>query len=455
MPFAEFLSGLLVLAVLIAITAFFVAAEYSLVTSRKTRLQTLSDQGNASAQLVLKVMEDPVRFFATAQLGITACALAIGSFAEEPISNFFISALNFSQSSLLSNVSYVLGSLLGLTLATYLQVVLAELVPRSLTLRHAERIALVLVPIMRVIATVLTPFTWALKHSSRAVLRLLRLNPDDATQRHYSIEELKMLVQESQLSGVIEVEEQAMLNAVFSFGDTTVREVMMPRTEIIAIDVEATLGQAVQTFSEHEFNRILVYEGNLDRVIGVLHSRDMLHALLPAMPRRTVRQLMREALLVPDSQRADELLAQFRARRESLAVVLDEYGGTAGLVTLTDLSARIIGQVSDSDKDRTPDIQLTGDGAVINGLTSIGDVNEAFDVNLIDDNYDTIGGYVMGRLGRIPIAGDEVVLNTPATGDPAMIIRVETMDKMRVSQVRLFRRVSNVGSVADKASGSG
>ena len=444
--------ALVVTPVLIGLTAFFVLAEFSAVRVRPTQLEAL-EKTDPRAILALKVHHELGRHLSSIQVAIALLTIAVGATGEEAMVHWFHGLIG--KTFPWPRAGWLLGSAAGFLLITMLQVVLAELVPRSLTLRHAERFALVLVPIMRVIATVLTPFTWALKHSSRAVLRLLRLNPDDATQRHYSIEELKMLVQESQLSGVIEVEEQAMLNAVFSFGDTTVREVMMPRTEIIAIDVEATLGQAVQTFSEHEFNRILIYEGNLDRVLGVLHSRDMLHALLPAMPRRTVRQLMREALLVPDSQRADELLAQFRARRESLAVVLDEYGGTAGLVTLTDLSARIIGQVSDSDKDSTPDIQLTGDGAVINGLTSIGDVNEAFDVNLIDDNYDTIGGYVMGRLGRIPIAGDEIVLSTPAPGDPAMIIRVETMDKMRVSQVRLFRRVSNVGSVADKASGSG
>ena len=442
MHLQELLSGLLVLGVLIAINAFFVAAEYSLVTSRKTRLQELAEGGNAAARTVVQVMDDPERFFAAVQLGITATALAIGSFAEEPISNFFIDLLGMSQSTLLSGVSFVVGSVLGLTLATYLQVVLAELVPRSVTLRYAERVALVLVPSMRVLALILTPFTLALKWSSRSVLRLLGLNADDATQRHYSVEELKLMVDESQRGGVIEVEAQAMLNAVFSFGDTTVREVMMPRTEVIGINADATLAEAVHTFSANAFNRILVYEGTLDKVLGVLHSRDLLSALLPEKRKLTVRQLVREALLVPDTERADELLAQFRARRESLAVVLDEYGGTAGLVTLTDLSARIIGQVS--DKDAAPEIQLTSDGAMISGLTTIGDVNNAFDLQLVDDNYDTIGGYIMGRLGRIPRQGDEVELtNSHDDQGRHMIMRVEAMDKLRVAEVRLLRRMTD------------
>ena len=438
MLFQELLSGLLILGVLIAVNAFFVAAEYSLVTSRKTRLQELAEHGNLSARAVVQVMDDPERFFAAVQLGITATALAIGSFAEEPISNFFVTLLSLSQSTLLNGISFVLGSVLGLALATYLQVVLAELVPRSFTLRNSERVALVLVPIMRVLALILTPFTLALKWSSRSVLRLLGLNPNDATQHHYSVDELKIMVGESQRGGVIEMEAQAMLNAVFSFGDTTVREVMIPRMEIVGIDVDATLSEAVHIFSANVFNHILVYEGTLDKVLGVLHSRDLLGALLPEKRKLTVRQLVREALLVPDTERADELLAQFRTRRESLAVVLDEYGGTAGLVTLTDLSARIIGQIS--DKDVAPEIELTSDGAMISGLTTIGDVNDAFDLNLIDDNYDTIGGYIMGRLGRIPRQGDEIDLNAQDGQARRMLMRVETMDKLRVSQVRLLRR---------------
>ena len=454
MLFQELLSGLLVLGVLIAINAFFVAAEYSLVTSRKTRLQELADRGNSSARTVLQVMDDSERFFAAGQLGITATALAIGSFAEEPISNFFIALLSMSQSTLLSSISFVLGSVMGLGLAAYLQVVLAELVPRSLTLRHSERVALVLVPIMRLLALILMPFTLALKWSSRAVLRLLGFDPNDAAQRHYSVKELKMMVDESQRGGVIEVEAQAMLNAVFSFGDTTVREVMMPRTEVIGIDADASLSDAVHTFSANAFNRILVYEGTLDKVLGVLHSRDLLGALLPETRKLGIRQLVREALLVPDTERADELLEQFRTRRESLAVVLDEYGGTAGLVTLTDLSARIIGQVSDSDNDAAPEIQLTSDGAMISGLTMIGDVNDAFDLKLLDDNYDTIGGYVMGRLGRIPRQGDEIDLNARDRTGQQLVMRVETMDKLRVAQVRLLRHSATTvsdASVADKS----
>lgn len=433
----ELLSGMLVLLALIAVNAFFVAAEYSLVTSRKTRIQELVDRGNAAARTVAKVMEDPERFFAAVQLGITATALAIGSFAEEPISNFFVGALGLAMP---EGLAFIVGGILGLGLAAYLQVVLAELVPRAITIRVAETMAMLLVPPMHTIATLFTPFTWLLKRSSRLVLQLFGLNPEDATQRHYSVEELKMLVEESQRGGVLEPAEKIMLNAVFSFGDTTVREVMVPRTEMSSVNVDASLSQAVHAFSTHAHNRLLVYEDTPDKVVGVLHCRDVLMALMPSTRKLTLRQLMRDALFVPDTERADEILLQFRTRHESLAVVLDEYGGTAGLVTLTDLASRIIGEVTEGSGG-SPDIQVTSDGAVLNGLTSIGDVNAAFELELIDDNYDTIGGYIMGRLDRIPREGDEIEI-TDAKTNQHLIARVEEMDRLRVARVRLIKKIN-------------
>jgi CBS domain containing-hemolysin-like protein len=188
-------------------------------------------------------------------------------------------------------------------------------------------------------------------------------------------------------------------------------------------------------FSAHAFSRLPVYEDTPDRIVGILHSKDMMRALLSADRTRqpTIRQMMREAFFVPDSQKADELLAEFRKRREYLAVVLDEYGGTAGLVTLNDLVSRIIGDVEDATEQGEPDIQRAADGsAVLNGLTTIGDVNDAFDLGLVDENYDTIGGYIMGRLGRIPRVGD--VVDLPGS---SLKLRVVEMDKLRVARVQM------------------
>jgi CBS domain containing-hemolysin-like protein len=287
---------------------------------------------------------------------------------------------------------------------------------------------------MDALSRLFTPFIWLLKTSSRFVVSLIGVT-GNAAERPHSVEELKMLVAASERGGLIESEQRDMLDAVFTFGDTTVREVMVPRTEMICVDVETPLSEVVHLLSANPIGRLPVYQDSLDHIVGILHSKDMIRAMAPTMRSLTVRQLIREAFFVPDTQRADELLQQFRTRHEHMAIVLDEYAGTAGLVTLYDLISEIVGELGDVPQGTAPDITHSPDGsAVINGLTSIGDVNEAFNLNLVDINYNTIGGFVMGRLGRIPKAGDEIDLKPYGVR-----MRVEEMDKLRVARVRLTR----------------
>jgi CBS domain containing-hemolysin-like protein len=430
-------AGVVSLFVLIAINAFFVFAEYSLAVSRRTRINELAERGNATAKVVAKVMEDPDRFFAATQVGITITSMAIGIMSEPAFSALLGGVFDAIGVAVpfLRGISIVLGGLSGLLIASYFQIVLAELVPRSITLRMAERVALIVVPPMNVIAALFRPFVWLLKTSSRFVLRMLGFKPDAASERVHTREELRMLVEESEKGGLIESDQSEMLDAVFSFGDTTAREVMVPRTEMTCVNVEAPLQEAAHQFATHAHSRIPVYEESIDHIIGILSIKDLMRALLSNTRTPSVRQLMRAPFFVPDTQRADELLQQFRARHEYLAVVLDEYGGTAGIVTLNDLVARIIGQMEGASAQVMPDIQRRTDGtAMINGLTTIGDVNDAFELNLDDPNYDTIGGYVMGHLGRIPKVGD--VIAVPGRD---IQLRVEEMDKLRVSKVSLQR----------------
>jgi CBS domain containing-hemolysin-like protein len=429
--------GIVSLFVLIAINAFFVFAEYSLAVSRRTRINELAERGNATAKVVAKVMEDPDRFFAATQVGITITSMAIGIMSEPAFSALLGGVFDAIGVAVpfLRGISAVLGGISGLLIASYFQIVLAELVPRSITLRMAERVALIVVPPMNVIAAIFRPFVWLLKTSSRFVLRALGFKPDAASERVHTREELRMLVEESEKGGLIESDQSDMLNAVFSFGDTTAREVMVPRTEMTCVDVDAPLQEAAHQFATHAHSRIPVYEESIDHIIGILSIKDLMRALLSNTRTPSVRQLMRAPFFVPDTQRADELLQQFRARHEYLAVVLDEYGGTAGIVTLNDLVARIIGEMEGASAQVMPDIQRRTDGtAMINGLTTIGDVNDAFELNLDDPNYDTIGGYVMGNLGRIPKVGD--VIAVPGRD---IQLRVEEMDKLRVAKVSLQR----------------
>ena len=430
----SFITGIILLLILSGISAIWVATEYSVVASRRSRLSEMAEQKYVGAQTVINMLPDIDKFLAGLQIGVTIITIAVGVLVEPPISESILLGFNTINLNLPTAVVNTIGTLTSLVLATYINIVLGELVPRSLALRSAERLACVLVPIMMIINRLIYPFIWLLNASTRLVLRMLGIKTDKIDNKFYSIEELKMLLAESEKGGIIESEQGVMLNNIFSFGETTVREVMVPRTEMLSIDVETSLDQVIHLLAANPLDRIPVYQESLDHIIGMLHVKDLVRAIYPKPHTLSVRQLMREPFFVPDTQRADELLQQLRTKREAMAIVLDEYGGTAGLVTLNGLLAEIVGAVG-VDASSPPDIQAHSDGsALLNGLTTIGEVNNAFGIEITDPNYDTIGGYVMGFLGRIPKSGDEFEVK-----EHAIRLRVEEMDRLRVSKVRLFK----------------
>ena len=430
----SFITGIILLLILSGISAIWVATEYSVVASRRSRLSEMAEQKYVGAQTVINMLPDIDKFLAGLQIGVTIITIAVGVLVEPPISESILLGFNTINLNLPTAVVNTIGTLTSLVLATYINIVLGELVPRSLALRSAERLACVLVPIMMIINRLIYPFIWLLNASTRLVLRMLGIKTDKIDNKFYSIEELKMLLAESEKGGIIESEQGVMLNNIFSFGETTVREVMVPRTEMLSIDVETSLDQVIHLLAANPLDRIPVYQESLDHIIGMLHVKDLVRAIYPKPHTLSVRQLMREPFFVPDTQRADELLQQMRTKREAMAIVLDEYGGTAGLVTLNGWLAEIVGAVG-VDASSPPDIQAHSDGsALLNGLTTIGEVNNAFGIEITDPNYDTIGGYVMGFLGRIPKSGDEFEVK-----EHAIRLRVEEMDRLRVSKVRLFK----------------
>lgn len=439
---SEIVWGILSLFVLVGVNAFFVLAEYSLAVSRRTRILELAESGDRRAQIVARTMEDPDRFFAAVQIGVTITSLGIGVLSEPSFSALvaLVLAPLMPRTPFGESLTPIASGIAGLIIASYFQIVLAELTPRAITLRRAEEIALAVVPVMNVIAAVFQPFARLLRQSSLLVLRLAGFSTALARERLHTIEELKLIVEASERGGVINAEQSDMLSGVIMLSDVSVREIMVPRTEMVCVNVTASLREAAHLFATHAFTRLPVYEDSLDNIIGVLHVKSLIHALLCTTREPSLRDLMQPPFFVPDTQRADELLRQLRERHEYMAIVLDEYGGTAGLVTLNDLVSLIIGkmqEVTDSAEGSTPDIQATADGYVIKGLTTLGDVNEAFGLHLDDPHYDTIGGYVMGQLGRIPNVGDVVEVKSQGIS-----LTVEEMDKRRVAKVRL-RRLSS------------
>jgi len=266
------------------------------------------------------------------------------------------------------------------------------------------------------------------------LLKLFGVQPAAGDELVHSVEELKMLVKASTEVGVVESEESEMLHAIFDFGDRLVRQVMIPRTEIMAFEADLTVKQSIDIAVKSAFTKFPVYDDFLDNVIGVVHIKDLLRAELdPKQKNSLARDLIREALFIPETVRVSGVLTMFRTRRQHIAIVMDEFGGTAGLVTLEDLMEEIVGEVSDPFDEELPEIQIHPNGsATIDGLALMDEVNEALDLNLHDPYYDTIAGYVLGKLGRIPKINDEIKVKN-------FSIKIKSMDGMRIERLVLTK----------------
>ncbi|HET9013910.1 MAG TPA: hemolysin family protein [Gemmatimonadaceae bacterium] len=402
------LGRILALIGLLAANGFFVAAEFSVVRSRRSRLEAMARAGDAKARLVLKATASMARLLSVSQFGITLASIGIGVLAEETLAHTF--AQSFAALSVPLRISAAtVGTVCAMAVVTYGHVVFGELAPRSAALNHPEEVSRWLVPPLMVFAWITTPFTWLLNHSADLVLRLFRQSPVSAEENVHSADELRILVEQSQEVGVLERQDAALIEGVFEFSEKNAREVMTPRTAIDALDIEATLDEAVSTIIETQRSRYPVYEESIDNVVGLVLAKDFIPLLRDAPEDFTMTRVMRPIHVVPGSREVEEVLADFKRLKEHMAVVLDEYGGTAGLVTMEDLLEEIVGEILDEyDEPEVLDSAEPGADVLIPGSMNLHELNERFGLDVPDDEYTTIGGYVFGALGRLPVAGDRV-----------------------------------------------
>lgn len=416
---------------LVLANAFFVAAEFALVGVRRTRIAELVAKGNVSARSVERAIADPDRFIAATQLGITLASLGLGWIGEPALSHLIEPLINLFPTSIETEVSHSLSAGLAFALITFLHVVIGELAPKSVALQNPERTSLLVARPTLWVEWIFRPAIWVLNGAGNALLRLFKIRPASGHELVHSVEELKMLVSASAGSGVVEDEAEEMLRAVFDFGETLVRLVMIPRTEMIAVPADSTLEEALQVAIEHQYTKLPVYGEDLDQVLGVLNLKDLLNAMNgERKDTKTARDLMREAIFIPETARVGALLKLFRVRQRHIAIVLDEYGGTAGLVTLADLLEEIVGEVGDPF-DQEPEVLPLPDGSsLVDGLMPIDDFNERFNLNLQDPYYDTIAGFILGRLGRLAKVGDTIIVE-------GVKLHVEAMDGLRIARISL------------------
>jgi CBS domain containing-hemolysin-like protein len=424
--------SLLAVAGLVMMNGFFVAAEFALVSARATRINQLADDGNWSARTVQKAMRDPNRFISACQVGITLASLALGWIAEPAIGHLIDPILEpiFGDISFIS--SRLISAAIALFIVTLLHIVIGEQVPKMIALQRSERTVLLSAPVVSWLSVPFRPVIALLYWLTDRVLKLIGLHWEGEHSLVYTEDELKMLVTASQQKGFLEASEQEMIERVFQFADIMADEVMVPRTEMVALSLDASYDDVLTTVLDSGHSRFPVYGEDMDDILGIFHSKDLLR-----LPERTdrkefmLRKWLRPAVFVPEHMPLDELLSTMRARQSHTVIVVDEVGGTAGMVTLEDVLERIVGDVDDGQSENGPDVEQLADGVVrLSGLMSIQDVNDQFGTEIEDPFYNSLGGFVFGQIGRRPAVGDEVAVN-------GHTFRVAELDGLRIDRVDL------------------
>jgi putative hemolysin len=394
--FLEILAVLL----LVAGNAFFVAAEYALVTARRTRLLELAAAGNTRARIALRIMDDPVRFIGTVQLGITAFSIALGAVGEPLIEHFF-------DPYLATTISFIL----AFALVTYLHVTLGELVPKAVALTKNEATALWVALPVEAFYVVTYPLVWFLQESANAFTRLFGIEPAPAGVVAHTEEDIRHIVAAAEETGAIEEAEEEMVYKVFDFADKEVHEVMVPRPEVVALSIDLPSHEALAAVIDSPYTRYPVYRGSLDELEGVLHVRDLFKALYDqGIENVDLAALVRPSYMVPETKDLAAMLGEFRRANQHMALVVDEYGAFQGIVTLEDLLEEIVGEIEDEYDLPDESVERVDDSRIrIDGTFPIDDFNEQFKQDLPQDDYHTVAGFVFGALGRAAEAGDEVL----------------------------------------------
>ncbi|MDP9252571.1 MAG: hemolysin family protein [Chloroflexota bacterium] len=427
MDAAEALRGAVVALILVLANGFFVAAEYSFVRVRGTQLQELAKAGSARAKLGAHISGRLDAYISAAQLGVTLASLAIGWIGEPAVAALVEPLFRW----LPEPVFHVIAFVLAFGAITYVHIVVGELAPKYLALQRAVQLALLCAYPLDLFYRVMFPFIWFVNNSANTLLRWIGIKPRSDLNVH-SDEELKMLIAASARQGVLQESERVIVGNALDFADTLVRQVMVPRTEIVAVPEEVDLAGLVVMARQHRLSRFPVYRDDLDHIVGVVHVKDLVG--VDRTSKAKAHDIMRRVPAIPETLRLDQALAEFRRQHAQLAIVIDEYGGTAGLVTLEDVLEELVGEVGDEfEKDASPPIREEAPGVyLVDGLVGLAELRERLHLGLTDEPYDTVGGMVFGRLGRLAKVGDAVDVE-------GYRFQVTGVDGRRVSQVRIQR----------------
>jgi CBS domain containing-hemolysin-like protein len=417
--------------VLVVLNGFFVAAEFALVRVRESRIVQLEQEGSARAGVVHAALRDLDTYLSVCQVGITVASLALGWVGEPAVSSLIapgLEALGIENESVIELIAVVL----GFAVITYAHLVFGEQAPKYFSIQRAEGTALWISRPLRIFMFLFRPLVWLVNASTNFILRPWGIRLGEEMEAH-SEEELRIMISSSTSSGVLDPQEREYLNNVFDFGDTVAREIMVPRPDIEALPCDAPLEELVEKAAFGRYTRYPVYEDDLDHILGAVHVKDLFRAAKEDGENFDLKPLIRACLVVPENKLIEDILQEFQKRKLQMAIVIDEWGSVEGLITIEDILEEIVGEIQDEFDEPEAAIEPIGDDIyAIDGRIPISDVNEYFDLDLPTEDFDTIGGYVLGSLGRPPEPGDTVEVDNA-------ILRVKSVDGPRVSMLTFER----------------
>ena len=430
------LTAIFVLMILIVLNAFFAASEIALISLNDNKIRYMADGGDKKAKLLKNLLSEPSRFLATIQIGITLAGFLASAFASEsfadPLVKFLLAAgIPIPEVWLKTAAVFVITLILS-----YFTLVLGELVPKRLAMKKAESIAMFAAKPLHALSIITAPFVKLLTASTNFFVKLFGVDPH-AEEEHVTEEEIRMMVDVGEEKGTIHETEKEMINNIFEFNNKTVSDIMTHRTDIAALSVDASLSSVTSFINSEKYSRIPVYEDSIDNIIGVMHSKYLIQYLTNDNDKANfnLKDMIKQPYFVPASKRTDELFKELQRNKTHLAIIIDEYGGTAGIVTLEDLIEEIVGNIFDEDDDEERDMEKIDDNTfVIKGYVSLDVVQEALGVNLPTDDYETLSGFIIGHTGRIPEKGDESTIEFNE-----LVFKIEEVEEKKISKVKVCR----------------
>ena len=432
-------SNLLLLIALVAANAFFVAAEFALVAARKSRFQALADEGSRAARRVVHILDNLSSYISATQLGITLMSLALGWVGEPAIANLIKEGLRVLAAGAGLNVLIpdavisVLAVAVGFSLITFVLIVFGELAPKMIALEMVDRIAMAVSLPLDIFHRIFTYPIRLLDWSGSRAVRLFGVTSDGRESSAYTQEEILHLVKVAGESGHLGEQEQRLISQVFEFSETTVREAMVPRTEVIAIPATSTLEDIVRAFRQHGYSRLPVYGDSLDDIRGFVHSKDVMQYLLVKPRMFKLERVLKKPFYVVDTAKLEEVLRQMQKEKFHFGFVVDEHGGVEGIITLEDLLEEIVGDISDEhDEEVNEQIREQADGSfLLDGGLAVRDLNKRLGLQLpVSESYTTVAGFLMSESGSVLGEGETVAFNGHA-------FRIEEVEKRRILKVRL------------------